>query len=91
MVLMITEIVTRISLNRSFTGTWDLVLLAKGGWGAEKQLDVYSEVSNRRDNREGVIIWQYYLNDIEDSGKVEGLAGPIYTFFRSAASAATRR
>ena len=67
-------------LEQKLAGDWDLVLLAKGGWGTEKQLEVYSEISNQRDDREGVIIWQYYLNDIEGSGKAVGLSGPPIHF-----------
>lgn len=55
---------------------WDLILLAKGGWGTQKQLDVYAEVSNNRDDSQGVLIWQYYINDIDDSGQSVGIARP---------------
>lgn len=55
---------------------WDLILLAKGGWGTQKQLEVYAEVSNKRDDSQGVLIWQYYINDIDDSGQFVGLTRP---------------
>ena len=55
---------------------WDLILLAKGGWGTQKQLDVYAEVSNKRDDSQGILIWQYYINDIDDSGQSLGIARP---------------
>tara|TARA_B100000945_G_C20416932_1_gene615643 strand:- start:60 stop:1169 length:1110 start_codon:yes stop_codon:yes gene_type:complete len=55
---------------------WDLILLAKGGWATSKQLEIYSEISNRRDEQDGVLIWQYYINDIEESGEAIGISRP---------------
>ncbi|MCH2370785.1 MAG: SGNH/GDSL hydrolase family protein [Pirellulales bacterium] len=55
---------------------WDLILLAKGGWSTGKQIEVYSEISNQRDEQGGVLIWQYYLNDIEESGAALGITRP---------------
>lgn len=55
---------------------WDLILLAKGGWGTGKQLDVYAEISNQRGGQHGVLIWQYYINDIEESGEIIGITRP---------------
>lgn len=63
-------------LENHLAGEWDLMLLAKGGWGTEKQLEVYSEWSNLREDREGVIVWQYYINDIDHSGIATGLTRP---------------
>lgn len=55
---------------------WDLILLAKGGWGTRKQLEVYAEISNQRGDQDGVLIWQYYINDIEESGEINGITRP---------------
>lgn len=59
---------------------WDLILLAKGGWGTTKQLEVYSDISNQRGEEEGVLIWQYYINDIDESGQALGISRPAIYF-----------
>lgn len=63
-------------LEKRLQNQWDLILLAKGGWNTATQLEAYSEVANQREDQEAVLIWQYYINDIDQSGAVMGKKPP---------------
>jgi hypothetical protein len=59
---------------------WEMILIAKEGWATRQQLSEFAEVqtiindplSTSRD----IVIWQYYVNDIEDAGIAAGIEKP---------------
>jgi hypothetical protein len=58
---------------------WQMILVAKGGWGTARQLEELARHrGNANENLTGseVVLWQYYVNDIEQAGKQAGLVRP---------------
>ena len=58
---------------------WRMILVAKGGWATSRQLeelDRYRDKAILDSSGSEVIIWQYYVNDIERAGHQAGLVRP---------------
>lgn len=59
---------------------WEMILIAKGGWATRRQLNEFAEVQTTicdpESNSSDIVIWQYYLNDIEDAGITAGIEKP---------------
>ncbi len=59
---------------------WEMILIAKGGWATRRQLSEFAEVqlaiNDPVSTSSDIVIWQYYLNDIEDAGIAAGIEKP---------------
>ena len=59
---------------------WEMILIAKGGWATRRQLSEFAEVQTTINDplstSSDIVIWQYYLNDIEDAGIAAGIEKP---------------
>lgn len=59
---------------------WEMILIAKGGWATRRQLSEFAEVQTAINDpvstSSDIVIWQYYLNDIEDAGIAAGIEKP---------------
>ncbi|MEE2844599.1 MAG: hypothetical protein VX761_08845 [Planctomycetota bacterium] len=59
---------------------WEMILIAKGGWATRRQLSEFTEVQTAMNDpvstSSDIVIWQYYLNDIEDAGIAAGIEKP---------------
>ena len=59
---------------------WEMILIAKGGWATRRQLSEFAEVqatiNDPLPTSSDIVIWQYYLNDIEDAGIAAGIEKP---------------
>ncbi|MEC7567032.1 MAG: SGNH/GDSL hydrolase family protein [Planctomycetota bacterium] len=57
---------------------WKMILIAKGGWDTEKQIEEFTRIHALIDSpaTEEIVIWQYYINDIEQAGATAGLQRP---------------
>ena len=59
---------------------WEMILVAKGGWATKQQLSEFAKVQAAINDPllrgNDILIWQYYLNDIEDAGIAAGIKKP---------------
>ena len=59
---------------------WEMILVAKGGWATKQQLSEFAKVqaaiNDPLPKGNDILIWQYYLNDIEDAGIAAGIKKP---------------
>ena len=59
---------------------WEMILIAKGGWATRRQLSEFAEVQTKINDplstSSDIVIWQHYLNDIEDAGIAAGIEKP---------------
>ncbi|MBT7916801.1 MAG: SGNH/GDSL hydrolase family protein [Planctomycetaceae bacterium] len=59
---------------------WEMILIAKGGWATRRQLSELAEamtaINDPLSASNDIVIWQYYLNDIEDAGIAAGIEKP---------------
>ena len=59
---------------------WEMILIAKGGWATRRQLSefaaVQATINDPLSTSRDIVIWQYYLNDIENAGSAAGIEKP---------------
>jgi hypothetical protein len=59
---------------------WEMILIAKGGWATRRQLSELAEamtaINDPLSASNDIVIWQYYLNDIENAGMAAGIEKP---------------